>query len=287
MKLLLLLHFTAFWEWLSTTNEELVIQIQAGNTQHYAELWQNVRWLMYKILHKKLSRLTLPNYLTAEDIEQELYFALCNAVQAYDDTKPYKFTSYLEYHILNALRSALPSKPLQEYSYNQATGEDESTELIEFIVDDTAAEKLTAVELTDIQTQTRQVVAELPYNEQKAITLYYFKNLKYKQVGGIMGIDEATAKKRVQKGLTILRRNKAIQSLYGEFERHYTQQEYVYQLCAKGWYRSENRRKAADDIERRRQNGEYISYGTEQALMYRAEQKYIREHKADLYFRCR
>ena len=269
------------------TNEELAIQIQAGNTQYYTELWHNVRKLMYKILRKKLLRIELPNYLTSEDMEQELYFALCNAVQAFDDTKPYKFNTYLEYHVMNAIRSLLPSKPLHETSYNQTTGEDESTELIEFIVDDTAAEKLTAIELTDIQTQTRQAVAELPYNERNAITLYYFKNLKYKQVCGIMGIDEATAKKRVQKGLQILRRNKAIQSLYGEFAWHYTNQEHIYRLCAKGWYRSEERRKAAEAIELRRQQGEYISYGTEQSLMYRAEQKYIREHKEDLYFRCR
>ena len=269
------------------TNEELAIQIQAGNTQYYSELWQNVRNLMHKILRNKLLRLKLPNYLTSEDMEQELYFALCNAVQAFDDTKPYKFNSYLEYHIMNAKRSVLPSKPLQEHSYNQTTGEDESTELIEFIPDDVAAEKLTAIELTDIQVQTRQAVAELPYNEQKAITLYYFNNLKYKQVGSIMDLDEATAKKRVQKGLQILRRNKVIQSLYGEFERHYTKQEYIYQLCSEDWDISNERRKAKEDIANRRLNGEYISYGTEQVIMYQAQQKYIREHTDSLYYRCR
>ena len=268
------------------TNEELAIEIQAGNIQHYTELWQNVRWLMHKILHKKLSQLTLPNYLTAEDMEQELYFALCKAVQAYDDTKPYKFTSYLEYHIMNALRSALPRKPLQESSYNQTTGDDEDTELAEFIADDTAAENLTAVELTDLQTQTRQAVAELPCTERKAVTLYYFRNYSYKQVAEINGTDERTAHKQVQKGLDILRRNKAIKSLYGEFAWHYTQQEHIYRLCAKGWHRSEERRKAAEAIELRRQQGEYISYGTEQSLMYRAEQKYIREHKDEAYLHC-
>lgn len=269
------------------TNEELAIQIQLGHTELYTELWQSVRWLMHKILRSKLLRLKLPNYLASEDMEQELYFALCNAVQAYDDTKPYKFNTYLEYQIMHTIRSALPSKPLHETSYNQTTGEDEDTELIDFIVDDTAAEKLTAIELTDIQTQTRQAVAELPYNERKAITLYYFKNLKYKQVGGIMGINEATAKKRVQKGLQILRQNKSIRNIYGEFERHYTRTEYVYQLYSEKWDISKERRQAEEDILKRRLNGEYISYGTEQVIMYQAQQKYIREHADSLYYRCR
>lgn len=54
---------------------------------------------MTKILFKELSTYTLPNYINQEDMVQELYFALCKAVQAYDDTKPYKFTSYLTYSI--------------------------------------------------------------------------------------------------------------------------------------------------------------------------------------------
>ena len=271
------------------TNEELAIQIQLGHTRHYTELWQNVRRLMYKILYNKISRLELPNYITAEDMEQELYFALCNAVQAYDDTKPYKFTSYLEYHIMNAVRSALPSKPLKEFSYNQTAGEDEETELIDFIPDSTAAERTQDIELTDIQMQTRQAVSELPDSERQAITLYYFKGISYKQIAEATGVSLNMARNRVCKGLNILRQNKAIRSIYGEFERHYTHSEYVYQLCAENWELSEERREVKQAIEQRRLDGEYISYGEEQCILYRAEQKYIREHadSISIFYRCR
>ena len=102
-----------------------------------------------------------------------------------------------------------------------------------------------------------------------------------------MGIDEATAKKRVRKGLQILRQNKAIRNIYGEFERHYTNQEYIYQLCSEDWDVSKERRTVKEDILKRRLNGEYISYGTEQVIMYQAQQKYIREHADSLYYCCR
>lgn len=164
------------------TNEELAIQIQLGHTEHYTELWYNVRRLMHKILYAKLSRIGLPNYIAAEDMEQELYFALCKAVQAYDDTKSYKFTSYLEYQVMNAIRCALPGKPLQEYSYNQTAGDDESTELVEFIPDNTAAERLQDIELTDIQTKVRQAVAELPKRERSVVSLYYFDSQSLAQI---------------------------------------------------------------------------------------------------------
>lgn len=156
------------------TNEDLAIRIQLGHTEHYAELWHKVKRLMFKILYSKISRIELPNYLDREDIEQELYFALCKAVQAYDDTKPYKFTSYLEYQVMNAVRCALPSKPLKEYSYNQTAGNNEDTELLEFIEDETAELEMQDIELTDIQTKVRQAVAELPKRERSVVSLYYF-----------------------------------------------------------------------------------------------------------------
>ncbi len=203
------------------TNEELAIQIQLGHTEHYAELWQNVRRLMYKILHNKISRIELPNYISAEDMEQELYFALCNSVQAYDDTKPYKFNSYLEYQIKKAIHSALPSKPIKEYSYNQTTGEDEETELIDFIADNSAEERLKDIELTDIQLLTRQAVSELPIREKSVISLYYFYGQSLNQIAENLNILPQIARKTKNKGLHILRQNKAIRSIYGELEWHY------------------------------------------------------------------
>lgn len=88
------------------------------------------------------------------------------------------------------------------------------------------------------------------------------------------------AKGQVRKGLRILRNNKTIRDMYRELEAHYTGQEYAYRLCSLDWEMSKEHREVKDDIEQRRQNGEYISYGTEQVIMYRAEQKYIREHRS-------
>ena len=230
------------------TNEDLAIQIQLGHTRHYSELWQNVRRLMYKILHNKISRLELPNYIAAEDMEQELYFALCDAVQAYDDTKPYKFTSYLEYHIMNAVRSALPSKPLKEFSYNQTAGEDEETELIDFIPDSTAAERTQDIELTDIQMQTRQAVSELPKRERSVVSLYYFSGQSLAQIAENLSVSPEMVRSIKNKGLRILRQNRAIRGIYDEFQRHYTHSEYVYQQCAEDWELSRERREVKQAI---------------------------------------
>lgn len=258
------------------TNEDLAIQIQLGHTEHYAELWQNVRRLMYKILHNKISRLELPNYITAEDMEQELYFALCNAVQAYDDTKPYKFTSYLEYQIMNAIRSALPRKPLNEYSYNQTAGDDENTELLEFIEDETAELELQDVELTDIQTQVRQAVAELPKRERSVVSLYYFDSQSLAQIAEILSVSPEMVRSIKNKGLRILRRNKAIKGIYDEFQRHYTSTEWEYERFAYRWEYSDERRCTILGLHQRQQNGEYLTYGQLQSILCVAKQRYIK-----------
>lgn len=258
------------------TNEDLAIQIQLGHMEHYAELWEQVKKLMYKILYGKLNRIELPNYLDREDIEQELYFALCNAVQAYDDTKPYKFTTYLEYQIMNVIRSALPHKPLQEYSYNQTAGDNENTELLEFIEDEAAELELKDVELTDIQTQVRQVVAGLPNRERSVVSLYYFDSQNLAQIAERLRVSLEMVRNIKNKGLRILRQNKAIKDIYDEFQRHYTSSEWEYERFAYSWEYSNERRCLMSELQQRQQNGEYLTYGQLQSILCIARQRYIK-----------
>ena len=76
-----------------------------------------------------------------------------------------------------------------------------------------------------------------------------------------------------------MRRNKAIQGIYGEFERHYANREYVHWR----WQISRERQAVEDSISQRRLNGEYISYGMKQSLLFIAEQKYIENHSEKLF----
>lgn len=152
------------------TNEELAVQIQLGASDLYAELWEQVKKLMTKILFKEFSTYTLPNYINQEDMVQELYFALCKAVQAYDDTKPYKFTSYLTYSIKSVIQSKFRKKTFSETSYNITVDESEETELLDFIADSTSTKDFENLELTDLQQKVRQAIADLPENNGEYIS---------------------------------------------------------------------------------------------------------------------
>ena len=205
------------------TNEELAIQIQLGHTEHYGELWAKCRKLLFMLLRQRVSGLRLPNYITPDDLEQEMYFALCRAVQAYDDTKPFSFTSYLNYSVTNVLRDFLPAKLMPEYSYNQTIPNDDGeSELIDFIADESAPIGHERIELTDLQRITRQAVAELPSREREAVRLYYLSGLTYKQIAECAGVSVEMIHARKNKGIKILRRNRALLALHDEFKRHYS-----------------------------------------------------------------
>lgn len=205
-------------------NEELALLIQAGHTEHYGELWANCRRLLFVILQRKTKRLCLPNYITSEDMEQEMYFALCKAVQAYDDTKPFSFTSYLNYSVMGALRDFLPDMHIKESSYNQTApgnADGDESELIDFIADESAPIGHERIELTDLQRITRQAVAELPSREREAVRLYFFNGLTYKQIAERAGVSMELIRARKHKGIAILRRNRALLALHDELQDHY------------------------------------------------------------------
>ncbi|MBQ1437033.1 MAG: sigma-70 family RNA polymerase sigma factor [Ruminococcus sp.] len=205
------------------TNEELAIQIQLGHTEHYGELWAKCRKLLFMLLRQRVSGLRLPNYITPDDLEQEMYFALCRAVQSYDDTKPFSFTSYLNYSVTNVLRDFLPAKLMPEYSYNQTIPNDDGeSELIDFIEDESAQHGYERIELTDLQRITRQAVAELPRREGEAVRLFYFYGMTHNQIAERKGVNVEIIRSRKRKGIEILRRNRALLALHDEYQSHYS-----------------------------------------------------------------
>lgn len=260
------------------TNEELAVQIQLGASDLYAELWEQVKKLMTKILFKELSTYTLPNYINQEDMVQELYFALCKAVQAYDDTKPYKFTSYLTYSIKSVIQSKFRKKTFSETSYNITVDESKETELLDFIAGSTSTKDFENLELTDLQQKVRQAIADLPENNGELVSLYYLRGVTYDNIAAAKGESKSKVQADIHKGVSLLRKNRSLQSLYGELTLHYNKRDWLLETALQHWQYSNERYNLKQDIERRRNNGEYISYGTEQTILTTEQSRFVTEY---------
>lgn len=194
----------------------MALLIQNGSNKYYAELWERTRLLMYKILQHECAAVPLPNYISHEDLEQELYFALITAVTAYKPEKQYKFNTYLNYSIKNTLRFILSAnqKRIQEISYNQPTNEDEDSELIDFYEDTEATERITAVEEIDQYNILRQAINELVPEEKEIIIYRFFKGKTIKQLSEQTGCTYSRIRRLENKALIKLRRNKTLQKQY-------------------------------------------------------------------------
>lgn len=200
------------------TNEELVLIIRNGQTEGYGELWQRCRRLLYHLLGRRLKHVALPNYISVEDLEQCMFFALQKAVSSYDPDKPYLFNSYLKYSVINTIREHLPKGSIQETSANQPVQSDAENEieLIELITDDNVAVRFEDMEHIQLQTVLREAIKQLPQQERECIVLSYYHDLSYQQISEKTGYSSDTARKSVALGLYHLKQNKALRAFYGQ-----------------------------------------------------------------------
>ena len=93
------------------TNEQLALNVQNGNRAALTELWGAVRPLLFSLAWKFYTRQgkerCSSHGVTLEDLQQESFFALCDAVQAYRPEKGYQFTTYLHYATENRFRACM------------------------------------------------------------------------------------------------------------------------------------------------------------------------------------
>lgn len=93
------------------TNEQLALNIQNGNRAALAELWGAVRPLLLSMAWKFYTRQgkerCAQRGVALEDLQQEAFFALYDAVQAYKPEKGYLLTTYLSRATENRFKACM------------------------------------------------------------------------------------------------------------------------------------------------------------------------------------
>lgn len=59
---------------------------------------------------------------------------------------------------------------------------------------------------------------------------------------------------------------------------HYNKRDWLLETALQHWQYSNERYNLKQDIERRRNNGEYISYGTEQTILTTEQSRFVTEY---------
>lgn len=206
------------------TNEELAIQIQLGHTGLYGKLWESCRSLLFMILSSMTEKIPLPNYLSADDLRQTMFFALQCAVNSFDPDKGLKLSSYFRFSILNVLRKTIPQHAVTEISYNQPMQDDEgveSAEMIDFIEDSTALERFEDVEQYNLSCIVKNALQRLPEQERKIILLRFMHEQTLKKTGELLGQPTARVRYLETKALSKLRTGAIGIALRRQLESYY------------------------------------------------------------------
>ena len=252
------------------TNEELAALIRQGRTECMAELWEQVRRLIMKMIFQLLRKRPLPAWADTEDAVQCGFFALVKAVEAYRPEDGFLLTSYLSYCVRNALNSELwgRKKEVVATSYNQpAGGEESETELLELIEDDSAPLAFEEVELTDVQQAVIEAIAVLPDDMREIIHLKYYDCLTGVQAAKRMGLKDSQARALEAKAVRELRKDQKLRALAEEFRIHYDAPRSLF-------YLSPERYAIRDDERFRAADGRPISYGYRIAALEAAAKAY-------------
>ena len=95
------------------TNEELAVQAQAGDKGAILQLWNQTRGIIFMILaryyNRNPERFTRCG-VTMDDLEQEGFFAVLEAVEAFNPAKGWKFTTWLNYPLQNHVNAVLGTR---------------------------------------------------------------------------------------------------------------------------------------------------------------------------------
>ena len=95
-------------------NERLAALVKEGDAQAVLELWERVKLLLYKMAGRFYRRYGADFFArrgaAMEDLEQECFLAMLDAVRAFAPERGYRFTTYLTRASENRFRVALGMK---------------------------------------------------------------------------------------------------------------------------------------------------------------------------------
>lgn len=179
-----------------------------------AELWRRVQRLAVKLmLRYPPDYARRGNVVDLDDMTQAAYIAVHEAVQDYREDKPFRFVSYLSYHVRNESAALLgfrtAKRRIEAVSLDAPLGEDSDTEMSDLIPDETADTALDDVIEREYRRELRAVLdnclKELPPEQGDTICARFFARLPLDEIGIRHGEDAAWARKQEDRALQRLR----------------------------------------------------------------------------------
>lgn len=222
------------------TNEELAVLIQQGHKEYISELYSQVEKFIkskankfYREFAIKCSRCGVE----LDDLIQEGYFAMLDAVKGYKPESGYKFLTYIDYPFLNRYNaltgnrtSKMKNEPLNNAkSLDEPIGaEDETLFLSDAIKDDNSEapfeEILEKGYHSALHNALEKGMEQLAPEQRTVIQCRYYEKRTLNDIGNITGHTREHVRQCEAKALRVFRKPKIARTLipflYDEMESY-------------------------------------------------------------------
>lgn len=215
-------------------NEKLADFIhQGGNDELIPVLWEKVKKLVY-MRSEKFYRLNKDlcdrRGVDVWDIKQESYTAYLYALKSFDISKGYKFTTYLELPLKNAIGELLgrskrevnePLNTCKSLDKSVMLPDGKEVELFELVPDKSSLDFVERMETLSEYETIHEIVDSLPEPCKSVVNKHYFQGVTFTAIADEMGVSKERIRQIHLRALKILRNNKDLREIYGYYEKHY------------------------------------------------------------------
>ena len=201
------------------TNEQLALNIQNGNRMALSQLWEAVRPLLlslaWKFYNRQGKERCSSHGVTLEDLQQEAFFALCDAVQAYKPERGYQLTTYLSRATENRFKACMGIRGKLDV-LNHADrlerpipGDEEQREQGDIIPDEEAEAALFAVDERQEQAHfhnvLEQALGELSVVQSSILRHRFTRKHTRKETAAVLHITPQEVRREEARALQLLR----------------------------------------------------------------------------------
>lgn len=218
------------------TNEELCALAKQGDKQAANQLWEQCRKLIAMVFNRMMITPSIADRaaaagVTSEDLNQEGYFAVLQAIEKYNPAAGVKFTTYLTFHLQSALFSAVGLRtvkgkrdPLTSATRLDAPLFNDNGEEIDqyaTIEDTGAAADMLALEEADYierrHNDLEASIATLNSEEAQVVRHVYYYDMSFTDTARCMGKTIGQVRRLEERGRRGLRSYKSI----GRLKKYY------------------------------------------------------------------
>ena len=203
------------------TNEQLALKIQAGETHLMGKLWEQSEGFVFqqagKFYKQHFNRCKSLG-IEFEDLTQEAYLALYEAVKNFDAEKGYKLLTYARFHFIKRFYAALglhrATRKYTEVSFDvvaKINANGDYISLLDILADETAETEFENIAEQDYLSKVtpilQAVLNDLSNTQRETALTCFGRGLSYAEYARQKGVSKATTSKAAKRALNNLRAN--------------------------------------------------------------------------------